>query len=122
MPDDADAGDQINALLNSGTPWAVVIDGERVPIISLSPGAIAKIQRQFDISWVAICRFPLTFLDAAEATVSAVAAKLGKTDPTPFDDTEELFARFVQVEDDLPSAPVTGDAEENPTGGSSTAG
>ncbi len=117
-----DVGDQINELLAGEGLWAVVIDGETVPILRLSPGVLGAIQRKYDASWVMLTRFPTTYLDAAEALVSAAAAKIGSTDPAPIAETDDLLSRFVRIPSDLPEVELS-DAEQepNPTDGSSTA-
>lgn len=107
-------GDQAIAEVEEAGQYAVEIDGEIVPILTLSPGALGKIQADTGVRWAFMVTDPLMRLDVAVALVAAVLAKLGK-DPREFD-TADLVRLFVQIPGDLPDPePPADGAGGNPT-------
>lgn len=107
-------GDQaIGEIVDAGQ-YAVEIDGEIVPILSLPPGALGQIQSRTGFGWNRMIVEPLVRLDVAADLVAAVLAKVGK-DPRDFD-TEDLVRLFVKIPGDLPDPEPRGESGEgNPT-------
>lgn len=127
-------GDEIIKLMNTEGQKGFMVDGEAVPIISLSPAALGRIQLKYGVkvevdtgevdakgvkveeamfaavAWSDLIRFPLNRLDVAEALLRACAEKAGKTDPGEITDAEDLIRRYVTIPTDLPEMPeVPGD-------------
>lgn len=113
-------GDEIVDGMEKVGQFAVDIDGEPVPLLALSPGALAKIQDECGWRWLQIVLDPLGRPDVAGMLVEACAAKVGKPVP-PFADVASLTRLFVEIPGDVPELPGE-HGEANPTTASSTAG
>lgn len=108
-------GEEIVSTIEENGQFAVLIEDEVVPLLSLSPGALGKIQERTGLRWMQIILEPMARVDAAELLVVACAEKVGKPAP-PITDMASLVRLFVEVPNDVPEIPQ-GDGA-NPTSAS----
>lgn len=100
--------------------YAVNVGGDPVPLMSLSPGAIAKIQSKTGLRWSAIILDPLNRIDVAAWLVEAAFEKAGALVPN-LNDSETVVSLFVEIPADLPDPLPDDDQEataEDPTSAS----
>lgn len=108
-------GDEFLRAVAEDDTFAVDIDGDIVPLMSLAPGVFDKIQRDYGMLWTVVLDSPVSSLPVAEALAMAAASKVGKM-VGPFNDVASLVSLFVKVPSDLPDLPkVQGGTSENPT-------
>jgi len=96
--------------------YAVNVGGEPVALMSLPPGAVAKIQQKTGLRWAEIILDPLNRIDVAAWLVEAAFEKAGALAPNLLD-SETVVSMFVEIPADLPDPLPTddGEPEENPT-------
>lgn len=108
-------GQEIVDSVKKAGQYAVNVGGTPVSLMSLPPGAIAKIQERTGLRWAEIILDPLNRIDVAAALVDAAFEKEGCLIPN-LRDSGEVVALFVEIPADLPDPePTEGDAAENPT-------
>lgn len=114
----------VDAITSLGL-WAVRVGDTVVPIVSLAPGALDRLQVEWGVRWLDIIDAPLERPAVAEAILVEAHDKCGVPAPEPFTDFRELARCFVQVKDDLPVPDPfldDGGVDVNPTLATSTRG
>jgi len=105
--------------------WAVMVGDTPVPLVSLAPGVLDALQRDYGVKWLTIIDGPLEHPALAEDIVAYAHDKLGVPRPESFTDWRDCLRCFVQIKDDLPEPdPFAEPADDraNPTYAISTRG
>jgi hypothetical protein len=110
-------GEQAVEDIERAGQFAVLVDGDPVPLLSLPPGVFAEIQDRTGLRWTSILLDPLGRFDVAADLVAAAHAKRGVDAPDL--DTAGLVRLFVEIPSDLPVDPEPdAGGGENPTNAS----
>ena len=104
-------GQEIVDSVRKAGQFAVNVGGTPVPLMSLPPGALAKIQARTGLRWAEIILDPLNRIDVAASLVEAAFEKEGCVIPDLLD-SEQVVALFVEIPADMPEPLPAENVEE----------
>lgn len=110
-----DVGAEIIDGVKKAGQYAIRVDDEIVPLMSLPPGVFGKIETAYGWLFMRVLLNPIGRPDIAADLVDAAYRKCGKPPPPGLDEAGSIVPFFVELEADLPDPIAVEGGEANPT-------